>query len=1073
MGMGMDRAQSMLNLYQSNEMSELARVFCERRTAGQDPLIPRTVVVQSFGIGQWLKLQLAERDGIAANIDCVLPANFLWRLYQTLTIDAEAPADSPYDPERLVWRVMRLISENPGLSGAIRNYLAAGRDSDLHLYQLAREITLLFDEYLMYRPSWVLDWEASAGQEAGHAAWQAKLWRLIQHDAADLGHLHRAALHQATMTELESMSRLLPWRQLSVFGLSTMPPLQLRTFEKLAQHIDVDIYFQNPCRHYWGDIISQEDKTRRSIRSIITSEAPLADEDYLEVGNPLLSSLGKQGREFLEILLESAMIHSDEAFLPAGGKTILHYIRNDILELTYGGAFADETPARFDSVDNSIQIHCCHSRMREVEVLHDEILRAMASDKTLQTRDIIVMVPNIAEYAPFIEATFSNSLNYRITDRDRHQTGSLITTLLQLLQLPKSRLTAPDVVDLLEVPAIMHRFGFNPNDLETMVHWIKAAEIRWEYSGARKTEYWQLPAEHQNTWQFGLKRLLLGFAMSPEQGPWENSLPLAVSPEETELLGTLCHLIDQLDHYRERFHQPQTMSQWQTLALKLLDDFFLASGDEVLEISQVQEQLESLAAAAETGRYKMPISYQLLVHALEQGLAKTGTAGFISGGITFAALVPMRNIPFRMVCLMGMNDGEYPREVRPQSFDLIAAGPAQRGDRSKKLDDRYLFLEALLSARDIFYVSYIGRSMHDNKDRPPSAVLSQLQTYLAEIFPELGTLYHALQPFNAIYYQGDDRASFTSTWYQALQEPKQEPFIETPLRKDQTLVCTHLAQLSSFLQHPGQYFLNQRLGAYLNTQSIELVDAEPFALDNLESFWLEDQALTTLVRMGNLDAFRQATLSSGQVLSGTTGREQLERVINRADQVYQAITPHLTESPATRTGEFRFGDQTLQIQLTNLHNGQLVQFRAGRLRARDELSLWVNHLAANIFEPTPSIFIGRGRSNAADACKLEPLDENEARHHLQQLLNYYAHGIDVPLFLPAKASRTFVATCQQGQDGETALTKTRAEWFNDRARGEGRDRYWQRLFLFPQIFYGRFGEDALAIWQPILEASHD
>ena len=1063
----------MLKLHQSNDMSELARLFCDRSRNSLDPFTPRTVVVQSSGIGQWLKLQLAERDGIASNIDCVLPANFLWRLYQTLAGDTEFPAVSPYDRSRLVWRVMRLISANPGLSGAIRAYLSAGRGSDLHLYQLAREITLLFDEYLMYRPDWIMDWQTGRQEEAGHAGWQSELWRLIQEDLRGLSHLHRAALHQAAISKLASASRHLPWQQVSVFGLSTMPPLQLRTFENLARHIDVDIYFQNPCRHYWGDIVSQQDKARRSIRSLISSDMPLQDEDYLEIGNPLLSALGKQGREFFELMLESAVMQSDEEFLPSGDATILHYVKNDILELTNGGAFAGMTPACFDIVDDSLQIHCCHSRLREVEVLHDEILRALAADPTLKNRDVIVMVPDISDYAPFIEAIFSGHLDYRIADRSRQQTGSLTSTLLQLLQLPKSRLSASDVIDLLEVPAVMRRFDMNLDDLETITDWIRKAEIRWEYSGRRKTDYWQLPAEDQNTWQFGLKRLALGLAMTPEQGPWDDSLPLGIEPAETELLGTLCQIIDLLDDYREQCNQPKPMTDWQVLVSGLLEDFFLAAGDEILEITQLQEELESLASAAESARYNTSFSYQLLVHALEQGLADTSTGGFISGGITFATLVPMRSIPFRMVCLMGMNDGEYPREVRPQSFNLIATGQAQRGDRSKKHDDRYLFLEALLSARDVFYASYIGRSMHDNKEHPPSAVLAQLQNYLADIFPALCTHQHALQPFNTAYYQGDKQSSFIQSWYRALKAPAPAPFIETPLQGDSTLSCTDQTQLAKFLRHPGQYFLTQRLGAYLEIQDIKLADTEPFDLDSLKRFRLEDEALTALVETGDLTDFRAAGIISGQVLPGAAGSQQLEIVIQRAEEIYQSIEPYLGGSPSIRAGEFTIGTQPLQIQLTNLYQGQLVQYRAGRLRAADELSLWTNHLAANLFEPTPSILIARGNASKAETCRLEPLTQDDARQHLLGLLGYYERGMKSPLFLPCHASRTFVSSLMQDQDRELALARARAEWSNDQTVSEGDDRYWQRLFQFPEAFSGPFSSDACAVWEPLLATRHE
>ena len=350
----------------------------------------------------------------------------------------------------------------------------------------------------------------------------------------------------------------------------------------------------------------------------------------------------------------------------------------------------------------------------------------------------------------------------------------------------------------------------------------------------------------------------------------------------------------------------------------------------------------------------------------------------------------------------------------------------------------------------------------------------QLKNYLTDIFPAQDTRYHALQPFNPIYYHGNERASFAQQWYRAQKVEKPSPFITKPLRSDEAVLCTHLAQLTSFLRHPGQYFLTQRLGAYLDAQRIKLDAVETFKLDNLERFWLEDEALNALVRTGNLDDFRRAKLSSGQVLPGRAGRQQLDRVIDRADQVYQAITPYLTEMPSTRITEIDLGGQKIQIQLTNLHDGQLVKFRGGSLRARDELSLWVDHLAANMFEPTPSIFIARGKTNKdADICRFRPIAEDKARQFLQQLLNYYNEGVNKPLFLPSKASRMFVKAFLQDQDAEEALAKTQAEWVNDQRGSEGEDRYWQRLFQFPETFYDRFSDDALTVWQPLLEARHD
>ncbi|MBT6570122.1 MAG: hypothetical protein HON21_05710, partial [Gammaproteobacteria bacterium] len=309
----------MLNLFQSNQMSELARAFCARNTLFNDPFEPLTVVVQSFGLGQWLKLQLSDYHGISSNVDCILPATFLWKLYQSLIPETQLLNESPYDRHRLTWRIMRLLKENPGLASEIDTYLAGAGDKDLRLHQLAAELALLFDEYLMFRPDWILQWQNQRRELTGHEAWQADLWSIIQDDLQGNQGLHRATLHQRVLQSLARQSNSqqsnATRKRISIFGLSTLPPLQLQTFEALAESTEVDIYFLNPCAHYWGDIVSEKDKARRSVRSLLSTDEPLIDEDYLEVGNPLLSSLGKQGREYLELLLESNQVHSEELFL--------------------------------------------------------------------------------------------------------------------------------------------------------------------------------------------------------------------------------------------------------------------------------------------------------------------------------------------------------------------------------------------------------------------------------------------------------------------------------------------------------------------------------------------------------------------------------------------------------------------------------------------------------------------------------------------------------------------------------------------------------------------------------------
>lgn len=1069
----------MLNLFQSNQMRELAGAFCDRNDTGHpDPFAPTTVVVQSFGLGQWLKLQLAERQGIAANIDCILPAAFLWQLYQNLIPELKLTRESPYERHRLVWRIMRLLRANPGLSGAVNNYLAGPGDADLRLYQLASELTLLLDEYLMYRPDWIQAWESEEHEASGHEQWQRDLWRLVQQDLKSSSYLHRAELHRRAMKQLGSADNL-PWQRLSIFGHSTMPPLQLETFRALAQQCEVDIYFLNPCEHYWGDIVSEKDLARRSVRGLINPDEPMTDEDYLEVGNPLLSSLGKQGREMLEMLLDTPEVQSTESFLRGDDERALDFVKNDILDLTFGGEFGfGELPNKQAHRDNSLQVHICHSRMREVEALKDELLRQIDADPSLKLSDILVMVPDIADYAPFIHSAFSREMTYRLADTSSLDQSSILKTFITLLKLPESRFSGPQVMDLLEVPAVMRKLEMHPEDLETIAYWINGAGIRWELDGNSKSSFWSLPTEQQNSWRFGLDRLLLGFAMEEAQDAWQNILPFDVAPSEISLLGKLCDFIDLLASYREQLVEAHKAADWLNLVTSMVSDFFEPTGNENLDVSQLLEVTEELVTRAESADYEDTLSRQLISHAIEKTLTGADQrAGFISGGITFATLVPMRSIPFRVVCLLGMNDAEYPRDIRPHSFDLVAASDHRKGDRSKKLDDRYLFLEALLSAGDLFYVSYVGRGIRDDKERPPSVVVQEWLDYLNAVFETPRIAHHALQPYNPKYFQGDALQSFSEQWYQALTTETQhedDGFLAINLTDDETSKLDSVQQLASYYRHPAKYFLQQRLGVYLDSNEVELQDTESFELDHLERFQLADAALDQMVNNQDVEQFHERILKSGQVLPGDVGRQHLAREIQRARNIMEAVSPYLREERREVNLDIELADSLIRFSPGNMFGNRLVHYRAGRLRARQRLEAWVSHLAANITEPgTESVFIFRGDDDQAETKHLGAMDDNEARHLLESMVQGYFEGITHPPFLPAEASFDYAEQFLKHGDQDRALFAARRNWDRSQPGSEGQDRYWQRLYRTPEAFDDTFAETALTLWQPIMERFTD
>ncbi|MEX1237773.1 MAG: exodeoxyribonuclease V subunit gamma, partial [Pseudomonadales bacterium] len=644
-----------------------------------------------------------------------------------------------------------------------------------------------------------------------------------------------------------------------------------------------------------------KDLARRSVRRLLGKDREtdtLTEEDYLDIGNPLLSSFGKQGREYLELLLEIDELSTDEAYTVPSGDSMLALIKRDILNLEFGGEFgldARPEPRAIATDDFSLQIHACHSKMREIEVLYDQLLRIIDTDHDITPADIMVMTPDVGTYAPFIEAVFNreagrNRLHYTIADRSLNQESAVLVAFSTLLGLPDARLTSTEVMDILEVPTIARKFNVFEEELLTLTHWVKDAGIRWELDGESKRVRWQVPASNQNTWQFGLDRLLLGLAMESGAGPFDGIAPMDLSASDGELLGTLCHFVELLAEYRLKLLEPRTMAEWRDILLAMLDDFFDPRGAEELDLGLIRELLIRLEGEIDDAAYNTPLSPNMLRYWFDQQLSiSQQSRGFISGGITFATLVPMRSIPFKVVCLLGMNDGEYPRDDRPPTFDLMQSADYRKGDRSKRNDDRYLFLEALLSAGAFFYISYEGRSVKDNKERPPSVLVSELIDYVTRVFDHDPVTVHPLQPFSEEYYSTlrPDLVTYRNDWYDALLAPSPvQTFADVVFEDDPDLAADHISKLQQFFRHPARYFLRNRLGVYFEDNDIDLKDTESFTLDSLERYQLADSALTTLLVGDSIELWRQRAVASGLVMDGPLGRAQLDTQLSRAQEVY-------------------------------------------------------------------------------------------------------------------------------------------------------------------------------------------
>ena len=1067
----------MLNVYQSNRTERLVDALSlklSRDPAG--PFDPTVILTHSFGLGQWLRIGIAERLGIAAGVVTSLPATWIWRLCQEeFGLDADARR-SAFDTDVMTFMLARLLAGTSAGSAAgeplaaVTDYIGQGADRDLRAYQLAARLAHLYDQYLLYRPDWMLAWELGSEHPEGDLAWVAVLWQRL---TAETTEPHRVRLYAQLAERLATRPPANAPSRVSIFGLSTLPPAQLEVFSALAQHIEVDLYFLNPCQHYWGDVASERDQARRSIRELVRHGRPLTDDDYFEAGNPLLSSMGKQGREFLEMLLEADATTLHETWESPGTATALASLQRDILNLERGGTFLDEPGTHMVGADDrSLQIHACHSPLREVEVLYDQLQLLFETTPDLSPHEIIVMMPNVSTYAPFIEARFRDHLPFSIADRNPVSDSAVILSFRSLLDTAHARFTAPEVMDLLEVPLIAARYGLIEDDLALISAWIGSSGIRWGLSGEEKQARWELPAEPHNTWRFGLDRMLHGYAARAEDGLVDGVLPFDIDSGDVHVLQALQAFIDDLGRWAARLREPRSVPEWAVTLTALVETFYGDPSDEVLELQLIRDALEALVSVAAQAGFDLEMEPAPFREALDGllGLPARGGA-LLTGGITFASLVPMRSIPFRVVCLLGMNDGEFPRHEAQYSFD-VRGGEHRPGDRSRRLDDQYLFLEAALSAREVLYLSYRGRRITDNRRMLPSILVAELREYCESVLrlpdgtPPTLVTEHPLQPFDPQYFGADARLpSYQQEWYQAEGDAANaEPTFLAGLVAATPQTVIELSELVSFFRNPARFFLRARLGVVFESHADYLDDVESFTLGALDNYQLAESALSWSLDSGNEAAWRGLMVASGRVLPGTPGRLMLDDAWRKADEIVRRVDKLIDGNPFEKPVDLTLGNVRLVGRVDRMFDAGRVFFRTGRVRDRQLVATWVEHLALNAQTPGHMTYLVDNENDQS----LSIVDRERATCLLTELVDLFrASDARPPRFLP-ETSRAFFEGLAKGE--YRARERAYERFSRGNAGSEGTDASYTRLFDLPADLDDEFARTAVRIYGPLFEA---
>lgn len=1064
--LGINNSMRRLQLHHSNHLEKLAEYFAYlQRTRPLPPLQEEVVVVQNIGMGRWLSLKTAECNGITANIRYLFPAELTWELLRKVLPTEEVPERDPCAPATLRWRILEVLLHEADQWPELTHYLQMGEEG---AWQLAGQITKVFDQYLFFRPDWIQQWEAG---DTINMDWQARLWQRVigQQHLPHWVRLQYRFLQELGLADLAQLPK-----RIHFFSVPILSPGYVQLLGEVAHYVDIHVYLMNPSQVYWGDIEPEKRKQKK----------PLPVQELTTVGNPLLASWGRQGRDFFDQLLETEA-EDEELFVEMPERTLLQRVQADILNLRMPD---EEGPAPSDA---SVQIHSCHSPMREAEVLYDQLLALFAANPDLTPADVVIMTPDIDTYAPYLEAVFATAehpLPYSIADGNPRLNQGILNLCQHLLELPQGRCDTESILAVLEFTQVRAYLGLDETQIMQCRDWIRAVNIRWGADATIRAEQGGANT-HEHTWRYGLDRLLLGYTL-PGEALFAEVLPYNdIEGSQAEILGRLQAMLDVLFAMMRWPNERLPLSEWDQRIRQVLQ----AVVGEEAALQPVWQALDNLKKATEQAAFTQAIAWSVFKSALSAQLdVRSESEGFMGRGITFCAMMPMRTVPFRFVGLVGMNDGVFPRRDLRASFDRMSHH-LRRGDRLKRDEDRYLFLESLLSARDWLYISYSGQSMQNNDELPPSVMVSELMDYLGRCLQADAwkmVVKHPLQAFSLKYVCGQPKLfTYSSYFLQHAQTtpacggttyafmPELSGWTDWLPAPDERYKQVYLADLIRFFQHPARLFLQERFGLRLGEKDYELPEREPFRLEKYSDGDIRKRIFQHLQQSLPLQTVVAVLRAEGLLPHGELGDLLFAKEVETTQQFFaQFPLAHADKraSISLQTGEFHLRGVVNQLTL----EGRVV-YDLGTLSYWQWLDIWLQHLALNCMAnlPCPAqtivyALVKKEQSNSKiksltpTRYELQPVAD--AVEQLAQLLTWYWRGLHEPLPFFPKSGLALA------ESKEHKISLARDKWESSgHYEGECEKPEYRLLYrgIDPlEVYADEFTHLAVGIYQPMLNA---
>ncbi|HNX57698.1 MAG TPA: exodeoxyribonuclease V subunit gamma, partial [Spirochaetota bacterium] len=679
-------------------------------------------------------------------------------------------------------------------------------------------------------------------------------------------------------------------------------------------------------------------------------------------------------------------------------------------------------------------------------------------------RDILVMTVDIDTYAPYIESVFGSKktedngacfIPYSIADRNIRAQSALSRGFEKIFSLSHKGFAASAVTDLLLLPPVKAKFGFTEEDFDTVRGWMESAAIRWGRDGNDRVKRCG-ESFSEFSWEYGIDRLMMGFSAGDTGLDLVEGISSAgdIEGSEYDLLSRFISVYRRLSEITDFCAAPHSVDDWKYLFSCVVEEFFEESDEYSWEFDSFRVALADYASGAAkasfAGDVGLPVALDVLFGSLSDHAVQYG---FLNGRVTFCAMLPMRSVPFRVIAVLGLDDRSFPLSTKLPSFDLMGKHPAA-GDRSKRNDDRYLFLETIMSAKDFLYLSYNGRSPYDNSVRPPSVILRELCEYIRDNFDMPGgsgeklvdtiTVDHHLHLFNPAYFGGSERLySYSSGMCDiasACAKNLEPAAFECGLSSEIPESFNSLSpdELKKFFRKPVRWFCTERLGLRIPVEGSSLQDEEPLEMEFENRLILSDVMIRRICGGESASDCFDWARASGMIPPLEFGMKELEDLAADAEKVGARMRALMKCAPSTRAVDFSIesGGRRVRVHgdVTDIYDDLIVRGRMTHW-STDDIDMWLDHLlVCATGTPVATVFVSRD-----GILTHEPIGKNEACERLSELISVYLRGLVRPVHLFPKSSREYAAQHLENENPDVSLYKARAVWLPNVFKKGGSD----------------------------------